>query len=628
MTESDGWSEVRRRARAHVHVQGLPRGARRSSTGSASSPRRRTTTRTSRSTTSEVTLRWWTHTAGGITDRDRELAEKTNALVASSSSPALHDDHGARGVIDDVPAHRAEKRGREPRAATRADDQEVRLRLGLETPPRIVLDEQALDLEGSAVGKASASADWSSAVGGVAAASRARREGRPQGTARDRTRRTPTARADHPGVKGNETRVAQLRLVGRQAQRGERRLRAVDPDDDRAGHGLSLYRGRVEPERASGRRRRAARRAPERAGRPHARGSRASSSDGSPEPASRDRGRELRRPRRVPQMAGAEEVVAALERVEGVAYAGPRAERAGLRPTRRLRARRGAVRLRRDRVVQPAEPERVGRGVARRREAHRRARAGRRHPARGDDQRRLRLPVRGGGRRGPRARARGRGRRGEARHAPPRGHDRRRRPRPGAAARLARGGAAGARRRPLPQHAEHGLRERARRAGVRGDACSTPPSVASAAARSRRRRPGTSRPRISSTCSSARGSRPGIDLDALIARLASGWKACSAGSSKASSTERARSRRRRSEQALRTGKQDRSAHLAELDIAGAAAQHDLVAVLEERPRRSRRRAGSDARRSASARSATPRSRAPGRRSSRRRRGRRSAARRR
>jgi 4a-hydroxytetrahydrobiopterin dehydratase len=30
----------------------------------------------------QVTLRWWTHTAGGITDRDRDLAEKTNALVA------------------------------------------------------------------------------------------------------------------------------------------------------------------------------------------------------------------------------------------------------------------------------------------------------------------------------------------------------------------------------------------------------------------------------------------------------------------------------------------------------------------------------------------------------------------
>jgi len=27
-----------------------------------------------------VTLRWWTHTAGGITDRDRELAERSAAL--------------------------------------------------------------------------------------------------------------------------------------------------------------------------------------------------------------------------------------------------------------------------------------------------------------------------------------------------------------------------------------------------------------------------------------------------------------------------------------------------------------------------------------------------------------------
>jgi 4a-hydroxytetrahydrobiopterin dehydratase len=27
-----------------------------------------------------VTLRWWTHTEGGITDRDRELAEKSGKL--------------------------------------------------------------------------------------------------------------------------------------------------------------------------------------------------------------------------------------------------------------------------------------------------------------------------------------------------------------------------------------------------------------------------------------------------------------------------------------------------------------------------------------------------------------------
>jgi 4a-hydroxytetrahydrobiopterin dehydratase len=29
----------------------------------------------------KVTLRWWTHTAGGITDRDRELAAKSNELA-------------------------------------------------------------------------------------------------------------------------------------------------------------------------------------------------------------------------------------------------------------------------------------------------------------------------------------------------------------------------------------------------------------------------------------------------------------------------------------------------------------------------------------------------------------------
>ena len=28
----------------------------------------------------KVTVRWWTHTAGGVTDRDRDLAEKTSEL--------------------------------------------------------------------------------------------------------------------------------------------------------------------------------------------------------------------------------------------------------------------------------------------------------------------------------------------------------------------------------------------------------------------------------------------------------------------------------------------------------------------------------------------------------------------
>lgn len=29
----------------------------------------------------KVVVRWWTHTAGGVTDRDRVLAGKTDALV-------------------------------------------------------------------------------------------------------------------------------------------------------------------------------------------------------------------------------------------------------------------------------------------------------------------------------------------------------------------------------------------------------------------------------------------------------------------------------------------------------------------------------------------------------------------
>ncbi len=28
-----------------------------------------------------VVVRWWTHTAGGVTERDRQLAERTDAIV-------------------------------------------------------------------------------------------------------------------------------------------------------------------------------------------------------------------------------------------------------------------------------------------------------------------------------------------------------------------------------------------------------------------------------------------------------------------------------------------------------------------------------------------------------------------
>ena len=34
----------------------------------------------------KVTVRWWTHTAGGVTDRDRDLAEKTSRPLRSARS--------------------------------------------------------------------------------------------------------------------------------------------------------------------------------------------------------------------------------------------------------------------------------------------------------------------------------------------------------------------------------------------------------------------------------------------------------------------------------------------------------------------------------------------------------------
>jgi 4a-hydroxytetrahydrobiopterin dehydratase len=35
---------------------------------------------------SRVTLRWWTHSAGGITDRDEELASRSAELASSAAS--------------------------------------------------------------------------------------------------------------------------------------------------------------------------------------------------------------------------------------------------------------------------------------------------------------------------------------------------------------------------------------------------------------------------------------------------------------------------------------------------------------------------------------------------------------
>ena len=101
---------------------------------------------------------------------------------------------------------------------------------------------------------------------------------------------------------------------------------------------------------------------------------------------------------RVPQMAGAEEVVAGIERARGNRVLRPRAQRARLRALRRDRARPGERDPRRDGGVQPPERQRL----ARRGDRARRSDPGR-GPGAGDghDQCRLRLPVRRAGRPGP-----------------------------------------------------------------------------------------------------------------------------------------------------------------------------------------------------------------------------------
>ena len=71
-------------------------------------------------------------------------------------------------------------------------------------------------------------------------------------------------------------------------------------------------------------------------------------------------------------------------------------------------------------------------------------------------------------------------------------------------------------RRPLSRHVRPGARQHLRVAGVRRRASSTARSPGSAAARTRRARPATSRPRTSSTCCTASASQTGIDLDRLI----------------------------------------------------------------------------------------------------------------
>src|SRR5438093_542258 len=144
---------------------------------------------------------------------------------------------------------------------------------------------------------------------------------------------------------------------------------------------------------------------------------------------------------------------------------GPAPQREGLRARGGGRRRRGALRLRGHGRVRTPQPERDhGRGPQDGAGAGgpRAERPGAGHR---DRQRRVRMPVRG---------TRAAGARAEDRRAPderasgrgvPRGHDRRGSPCPGARARARRAGFRRHRRRALPQHAQHGLRERAGGAG-------------------------------------------------------------------------------------------------------------------------------------------------------------------
>ena len=95
---------------------------------------------------------------------------------------------------------------------------------------------------------------------------------------------------------------------------------------------------------------------------------------------------------------------------------------------------------------------------------------------------------------------------------------------------------------PRAQHAQHRLRERARGGRGAARACSTRRSAGSAAARMRRARPATSRRRTSSTSSRARASRP-ASTSTRSSRSRSGSKDCSAGGWRDTSTAPGRGRR-------------------------------------------------------------------------------------
>ena len=198
-------------------------------------------------------------------------------------------------------------------------------------------------------------------------------------------------------------------------------------------------------------------------------------------------------PARVPQMAGAEEVVAALERRPASSTPVSCSTSAATTGWRATGLDEVHFAFASTETFNQREPDAsVAESVAAA-ERHRRARARRRHPRDGHDRRRVRLPVRRRGRPGPRARARRAARR---RPAPTRSSSRTRSASAcrGRCAQLV-GEAAAARASRSASTCTTPATPASRtptRRSRRARPCSTPRSAASAAARSRLARPATS----------------------------------------------------------------------------------------------------------------------------------------
>ena len=208
-------------------------------------------------------------------------------------------------------------------------------------------------------------------------------------------------------------------------------------------------------------------------------------------------------------MAGAEEVVAALDRRAERRLRGARRSTSAATTDCSSGARRGPFRLRRERGVQPAQRRRLGRRVASQVAERMLARAN------ADGIRAtvtigaaFGCPFEGEVDPGRVARAGRASRRGRSRRRSSWPTRRRRRPAPSARPRSrASLGSACLSASISTTRATPASRTRTRRSR-RASTCSTPPSAASAAARSRLAQRATSRPRISCTCCTARESRP------------------------------------------------------------------------------------------------------------------------